>query len=104
MNLAFDIIQETEENNQFRKIIYTDQNTQLVLMSIPIQEDIGQEIHEATQIINIVSGEGLAIIDDLDYNIYSNSIIIIPQGSIHNIINIGNVPLKLYTIYSPPVH
>lgn len=104
MDILFDIIQKTEENNLFRDILYTDNNSQIVVMSIPVGEDIGQEIHDATQIINIVSGEGLGIIDDLDYNLFSGSLIVIPQGSVHNIINVGNVPLKLYTIYSPPVH
>lgn len=96
----------TSENEYFRKVIYTGQHTQLVLMSLKPGEEIGMEIHEIVdQFLRFESGEGHAIIDGDGYEIGDGDALIIPAGSQHNIINISDKkPLKLYTLYSPPHH
>jgi mannose-6-phosphate isomerase-like protein (cupin superfamily) len=101
---------ETIENNFYRHVIYTSNNTQLVLMSIKPNEEIDNEIHHnLDQFIRIEKGLGNVIYNKGKNNetkeILSNGIaIIIPAGTWHNIKNIGSEPLKLYSIYSPPEH
>lgn len=96
----------TAENEFFRKVIFTGQHTQLVLMSLKPGEEIGMEVHEIVdQFLRFESGEGRAIIDGDGYEIGDGDAIIIPAGSQHNIINTSDKkPLKLYTLYSPPHH
>ena len=102
----FDNIEKsTLENDNFRKVLYTGKNTQLVLMSLKPKEDIGLETHKDTdQFFRIESGKGKAIIDDKEYVITDGSSVIIPAGAKHNIINSGDSDLKLYSLYSPPHH
>ena len=99
------IEQETVNNNSFRKVLYTATNIQLVLMSLKPGEEIGEEVHQdIDQFFRIDSGNGKCIINGNEYELTNGSAIIVPKGSKHNIINNGNEPLKLYTIYSPPNH
>lgn len=96
---------DTIKNQYFRKVIYTATNCQLVLMSVPVNEDLGEEIHETIdQFIRIEEGEGKVVFNDVEYNFTTGSAFIIPQGTKHNIINTGQDDLKLYTVYSPPNH
>lgn len=101
-----DINNITETNKYFRKVLSTTPNMQLVVMSLKPQEDIGIEIHPYTsQFIRVEKGEGVAIIDDINYELYDGIAIIIPLNTKHNIINKSKSKvLKLYTIYSPPNH
>lgn len=99
------------ENNNFRTALWTGSHLQVTLMSIKVGEDIGLEIHPNTdQFIRIEEGQGLVKIgdrkDQLDFqrNIHDDFAIMIPAGKWHNIINTGNIPLKLYSIYAPPEH
>ncbi len=94
----------TTENDDFRRVLYTAKNSQLVLMSLKPQEEIGEEVHHLDQFFRVEEGTGEAVLDDLSTSIRAGSAIIVPAGAKHNIINTGNVPLKLYTIYSPPNH
>jgi mannose-6-phosphate isomerase-like protein (cupin superfamily) len=96
----------TIENTAFRKVLYTAEGMQLVLMSIGVGEDIGDEVHnENDQFFRIEQGKGKAIIDDTEYDIADDDVVIVPRGSNHNIINTSdNEELKLYTIYTPPHH
>ena len=95
----------TEENPNFRQVLYTGKNLQLVLMSIQTGDDIGEEVHEEhDQFFRIEAGEGEVIIDDNRYKIKADDAIIVPAGANHNVINTGTVPLQLYTIYGPPEH
>jgi len=97
------IEKETINNNYFRKVVSTGPNLQVVYMSI--DTEIGEEIHDDTdQFIRVESGEGKAIIDDVEYDITDGWAFHIHQGTKHNVINTGEEPLKLYTIYSPPHH
>lgn len=95
----------TIENDAFRKVLYTAKHCQLVLMSLPVGGEIGEEIHdENDQFFRFEAGEGKVIIDDNVYHVGDGDAIIVPAGANHNVINIGDEPLKLYTIYSPAHH
>ena len=96
----------TITNNNFRKVIYTGQHAQLVLMSLLPNEEIGMEVHETTdQFLRIERGEGKVIMNEEEHFIKDGSGIIVPAGTQHNIINTSSVnPMKLYTIYSPSHH
>ncbi|MFC1801997.1 cupin domain-containing protein [Patescibacteria group bacterium] len=97
---------EVRENCNFRKVLYTSENMQLVIMDIDLNEDIGEEIHESLdQCIRVESGEGKAVLDGEECYIEKGFMVVVPAGTKHNIINTSNTfSLKLYTIYSPPEH
>jgi mannose-6-phosphate isomerase-like protein (cupin superfamily) len=97
-----DIIKMTTDNTFFQKEVYLDENCQIVMMNIQPGDDIGEETHEADQTTFFVSGEGQAVIDGHRSKVTANHIIVIPEGAKHNIINKGEEPLKLFTVYSPP--
>ncbi len=100
-----DLEQMTIENTNYREVIYTTKNMQLVLMSIPYKEEIGSEVHsETTQFIKIEKGTGIAIIKNKAYKISAGWSVTIPPKTTHNIISHTKNGLKLYTIYSPPEH
>lgn len=109
--LAFDIEEATKQNSYFRTALWTGEHLQLTLMSINVGEDIGLEVHpDLDQFIRIEQGQGLVEMGDredrLDFqaNVRDDYAFIIPAGKYHNLINTGNVPLKLYSIYAPPEH
>ncbi len=94
------------ENNFFRKVIFTAKNSQLVLMSLKPQEEIGTEVHETLdQFFRFEKGEGKVVIEGEEFQVKDGSAVVIPAGTLHNIINTSETQsLKLYTIYSPPNH
>jgi mannose-6-phosphate isomerase-like protein (cupin superfamily) len=95
----------TSDNEFFRRVLYTAENSQLVVMSLRPGEEIGMEVHpELDQFIRIEEGAGKVILDGVDYNVADDWAVVIPAGTRHNVINSGSGPLKLYTIYSPPQH
>lgn len=100
------IEKETLENKNFRKVLYTGKHSQLVLMSLVPNEEIGMEIHtDNDQFFRFEKGQGKCIIDGNSYELHDGSVIIVPSGAQHNIINTsGTEDLKLYTIYSPAHH
>lgn len=99
------IEQQTLDNENFRKVIYTAKHSQLVLMTLKNGEEIGMETHpENDQFFRFEAGTGKCIIDGNEYEVKDGSAIIIPAGSQHNVINTGDDELKMYTIYSPPHH
>lgn len=100
-----DIEKQAQENTNFRKVIYTGKNSQLVLMSIPRGEDIGEETHDAIdQILFFTDGKGEAILNDESMLFSEDDVVFVPAGTKHNIINKGDEDLKLFTVYSPPAH
>ncbi len=103
---VINIEKESIENENFRKVLYTAKNSQLVLMSLKPAEDIGEEVHDnIDQFFRIDSGEGKAVIEGVEYEIKDGFAVVIPAGTKHNIINTSlEKPLKLYTVYSPPNH
>ena len=99
------IEQDTLANENFRKVLYTAKHSQLVLMSLLPNEEIGEEVHTLDQFFRIESGEGKVVIDGVETLITDGSAIIVPEGARHNVINISaDKSLKLYTIYSPAEH
>lgn len=93
------------ENENFRRVLYTAKNSQLVVMSLKPGEDIGEEIHQLDQFIRCEAGQGKAILDDVSYEISDGFVVVVPAGAKHNIINTSSdTSLKLYTLYSPPNH
>jgi mannose-6-phosphate isomerase-like protein (cupin superfamily) len=96
---------KTISNNNYREVLYTGSDLQLVVMSLKPKEDIGAEVHSDTdQFIRVEKGNGKAIIDEKEIKLSDGIAIIIPAGKEHNIINTSNKELKLYTIYSKPEH
>lgn len=100
------IEKDTLENRNFRKVLYTGRHSQLVLMSLKPNEEIGMEVHtDNDQFFRFERGEGKCIIDGNEYALKDGSAIIVPSGAEHNIINTSDTEdLKLYTIYSPAHH
>lgn len=95
----------TLQNKSYRRILYTDKNFQLVLMSISPGEEIGREKHSyQTQFFRIESGQGKIEFDDHYRLVKDGDFAIVPYNTYHNVINTGDRPLQLYTIYTPPVH
>lgn len=92
------------ENDNFRKVLYTDKNSQLVLMSLLAGEEIGEEVHDVDQFLRVEKGTGTAILDGNSHDIADGSVILVPAGAKHNIINSGAEKMKLYTLYMPPHH
>lgn len=106
MNPYISNIQEiTLSNTDFRRVLFTGSKTQLVVMSLKPGEDIGQEIHnDVDQFFRIESGTAKVVIDGNETIVVDDYVIIIPAGTLHNIVNNGDTDLKLYTLYSPPNH
>lgn len=96
--------QDTLANENFRKVLYTGKHSQLVLMSLASNEDIGEEIHTLDQFFRFEKGQGKVVIDGVEHEVADGSGVIVPAGAKHNVINTGSEPLKLYTIYSPAEH
>lgn len=95
----------TVANDNFRQVLYTAKHCQLVLMALPVGGEIGAEIHsENDQFFRFEAGRGQVVIDDNTYDVADGEAIIVPAGAHHNVINTGDEPLKLYTIYSPAHH
>jgi mannose-6-phosphate isomerase-like protein (cupin superfamily) len=97
-----DIARAAMENTDFRREIITNKHTQVVLMSIEPGDDIGEETHEGDQILYFVSGGGDAVLNGRTSRIGKGSLVSVPAGVLHNFVNTGQEPLKLYTIYAPP--
>jgi mannose-6-phosphate isomerase-like protein (cupin superfamily) len=100
-----DIEKLTEDNDDFRRVLYTGANIQLVLMAIQPGEEIGEEVHEdRDQFFRIETGEGEVWIDGVCNKVKADDGIVVPAGARHNVVNAGSKPLKLYTLYGPPEH
>lgn len=101
-----DLNYETKNNKNFREVISTTPNMQLVLMSMKPNTNLGPEIHPyITQFIKIEQGNGYAMIENHKYELFPGAAVIIPLNTIHDIYNTSKTEnLKLYTVYSPPNH
>jgi mannose-6-phosphate isomerase-like protein (cupin superfamily) len=100
-----DIEAVTERNNDFRRVVYTGPHLQLVVMSIQPGDEIGEEVHDDTdQFLRIEVGRGEVVINSRSSVVEGDSGIVVPAGARHNVVNTGDKPLKLYTIYVPPHH
>jgi len=93
------------ENNNFRKVLFTNRHSQVVVMSIPPGEDIGSEVHETVdQVLVFVKGSGRAVVAGETHDIRAGDMFAVPAGAEHDFINTGDEALKLFTVYSPPEH
>ena len=92
------------DNVKFRRVVYTAKSCQLVLMALKPNEAIGAEVHALDQFFRVEEGSGEAVLDGLRTPIRAGFGVLVPAGTKHDIVNTGKVPLKLYTIYSPPNH
>jgi mannose-6-phosphate isomerase-like protein (cupin superfamily) len=100
-----DIEELTENNADFRRVLYTGKHLQLVLMSLSPGEDIGEEIHaDRDQFFRIEKGKGNVVIDGVSHKVKGDDAFLVPAGARHNLINVGEKPLRLYTLYGPPNH
>ena len=100
-----DIEDLTEANKDFRHVLYTCHNLQLVLMALKPGQDIGAETHAThDQFFRIEQGRGEVVIDGVSHKVRSGAGIVIPAGAHHNLINTGDKSMKVYTIYGPPNH
>lgn len=103
---SVNIEKATEDNKNFRQVLYTAKHSQLVLMSLKPGEEIGMEVHpDNDQFFRFEEGEGKCVIDGNEYEVRDGTAIIVPAGAQHNVINVSSTEeLKLYTIYSPAHH
>ena len=92
------------KNTDFRRVLYTTKQSQLVLMALKPGEEIGAEVHKSDQFFRVEAGTGEAVLDGVRTVISVGFAVIVPAGTNHNIINTGSVPMKLYTLYAPPNH
>ncbi|MGM0629169.1 MAG: cupin domain-containing protein [Patescibacteria group bacterium] len=96
---------ETKDNSDYRRVLYTAKNSQLVVMSVEPGEEIGEEIHELDQFIRVEKGKAKVVLNKTEEReIEDDWAVVIPAGVWHNVINTGDKPLKIYTIYAPPEH
>ncbi|MDG1949696.1 MAG: cupin domain-containing protein [bacterium] len=98
------IEKDTLKNTDFRRVLYTTPKSQLVLMCIQPGDEIGTETHELDQFIRIEQGQGQVILNGTEHKVEDDFAIVIPAGTEHNVVSTGEVPLKLYSVYSPPEH
>jgi mannose-6-phosphate isomerase-like protein (cupin superfamily) len=100
-----DIQRATLDNENFRQVLYTGQNLQLVVMTLQPGEEIGEEVHEdRDQFFRFEEGAGEVLIDGKAHPVEDDFGVIVPAGARHNVRNTGDEPLKLYTLYGPPEH
>jgi mannose-6-phosphate isomerase-like protein (cupin superfamily) len=95
----------TKENTNFRKVLQTGKYSQIVVMNIPVNGDIGEEVHQNTdQMLFFIDGEGEAIVNGEIQRVEEHDVVFVPAGTIHNFKNVGDKDLKLFTVYAPPEH
>jgi mannose-6-phosphate isomerase-like protein (cupin superfamily) len=101
----FTVATVAEQSAAFRRVLWTGAHTQLVIMTIPVGGEIGQETHENTdQILTFVSGTGEAVVAGQARQVAQGDLVVVPAGTEHNFRNTGVNPLVLYTVYAPPEH
>ena len=106
MSYVTDIEQRTQENRNFREVLYTGPKSQLVVMSIVPGGHIGRETHPDTdQFVRVEEGVGKAVLDGVEHELEAGWAVVISAGTEHDVINTSDAePLKLYTVYTPPAH
>ncbi len=97
-----DILELVRKNPNFSEELVTNEFSQLVLMSIEPGSDIGEKVHEGDQVLAIVQGTGEIVLNRQHSPVQADSLVVVPAGTRHNVINTGSVPLKLCTLYAPP--
>jgi mannose-6-phosphate isomerase-like protein (cupin superfamily) len=101
----FTIATVAEQSADFRRVLWTGKNTQLVIMTIPVGGEIGEEVHDGIdQILTFVSGTAEARVGGETKAVAAGDLVVVPAGTRHNFVNTGPNPLVLYTVYGPPEH
>lgn len=99
------IEERTLENNDFRRVLYTGPHMQLVVMCLQPGDEIGTEVHpDIDQFFRVEQGKAKLVLDGAEHTLEHDEIAIVPAGAEHNVINAGDEPLRLYTLYAPPEH
>ena len=105
MSFNEDIVKRARANTYFREVLSTGPHCQVVVMSIPVGGEIGEEVHDTVdQVLVCVDGEGLAVLDRERSPVHPGHLVHVPAGTRHNLVNSGATDLKLYTVYAPPQH
>ena len=105
MSFNVDILARARSNPWFREVLSTGPHCQVVVMSIPVGGEIGEEVHDhVDQVLVCVEGESYAVLDGERSDVHPGHLVHVPAGTRHNLVNAGSVDLKLYTIYAPPQH
>ena len=105
MPFLINIFQETAKNTFFRKVLFTGKQSQLVVMSIPSNGEIGEETHtHVEQTLFLLSGKGKTILNGTEKKFDSGDVVVVTPGTKHNFLNTGTEPLKIFTLYSPANH
>jgi mannose-6-phosphate isomerase-like protein (cupin superfamily) len=102
--LVMNVKEEAKANTLYRKVVFTGPKSQLVLMCLQPGEEIGAEVHDGDQMLYIVDGEGFASLGGHREEIEKGSVVVVPAGVVHNVVNGEGEPLKLFTVYAPPQH
>ena len=97
-----DILRRVRENPNFIRELVTNEYTQVVLMTIEPGSEVGEQVHEVDQVLFIVEGAGEAVLNRQHSLIQANSLVVVPAGTRHNLINTGSTPLKVYILFAPP--
>src|SRR5450759_1478312 len=92
------------KNKDFRQVLYTAKNCQFVIMALKPKEEIGMEEYKLDQFFRVEEGTGEAVLDGVRTVTSAGFAVLVPAGTNHNIVNTGNAPMKLYTLYAPPNH
>lgn len=105
MSYHGNILTRTETNSNFRTVVFTGVNSQLVVMEIPPSGEVGEETHaHVEQTLFFHSGTGVARLDGVEYPVTSGDVVVVTPGTKHNFLNTGTTALKIYTVYAPPNH
>ena len=102
---VIDIRQQTLTSDVFRRVLHTGRHTQVVIMTIPVGEHIGMEVHpENDQVLVVVAGRASSVLDGVIQDVAEGQMVVVPAGVEHDIRNAGDEALQLYTVYGPPDH
>lgn len=93
-----------KDNEFFRRVLITGENSQLVLMCLQPGETIGEEVHKVDQVIYVVDGEGKVVLEHEPQHFEKGDMVFVPAGTVHNVINTDEDQMKLFTVYAPPQH
>ncbi|HVP61434.1 MAG TPA: cupin domain-containing protein [Myxococcaceae bacterium] len=105
MSFQANILQRTRENPNFRRVEFTGERSQLVVMNIPPGDEVGEEVHEHTeQTLFFLSGSARVVLDGKESRVQGGDVVVVTPGTRHNFINDGREPLRIYTVYAPPNH
>ncbi len=105
MSYRTHITREAENNSNFRRVLFTGQKSQLVVMSIPVDGEVGEETHEhVEQTLYFQAGNGSVRLNEDVFPVQAGDVVVVTPGTRHNVVNTGSSPLKIATVYAPPNH